>query len=82
MTDDRKLKTAQTTQEEFVKKIADWFLPKDSELRDTILAHRTLKGLYTGKSTKIHRLIQIAYGRGVRNGVGLVWSANQKVTTR
>ena len=42
----------------------------------------TLDGLYSGKSSRIVRLIRKAYHRGIRRGIGLAWEARQKVTLR
>ena len=67
---------------EFINRVSKWIRGSLSEdlLKETDSA--TLDGLYRGRSTKIHRLILIAYHRGIRRGVGMVWDAKQPITTR
>lgn len=67
---------------EYVDRVTSYVLPKEGDLREAVLERRTLERLYLGTSAKIHRLIRIAWGRGVRAGASMAWSAMQPVTTR
>ncbi len=70
--------------EAFIEKITGWLVSfgKDEEFAREARRGTTLDGVYKGKSAKIHRLVRLAYMRGVRRGAGLAWDAKQKITTR
>ncbi len=68
----------------YVEKITGWIVDfdKDAELAADVRANPTLDGIYSGKSQKIHRMIRLAYLRGVRRGAGCAWDAKQPITLR
>ena len=66
----------------FVERLSGWLRSRLSDEMAEACEPPTLDGLYTGKSKRIHRLIRIAYHRGVRRGVGIVWEAQQPITFR
>ena len=41
-----------------------------------------LDGVYSGKSSRIRRLIRVAFLRGIRRGVGISWESQQPVAVR
>lgn len=54
----------------------------DRETQALIDAGHGLSKLYAGKSDKIHRLIKVAFERGIRYGIGKVWEAHQPIVLR
>lgn len=69
---------------EFVEKHTAWLVDfhKDTELAADVRVNPTLDGIYDGKSQKIHRMIRLAYLRGVQRGAGIVWNAKQGISLR
>lgn len=67
----------------YIERLTSWLMPKEADPdREAVLEHTTLDGLYRGKSTKIRRLIRIAYLRGVRRGASIAWDARQPICLR
>lgn len=69
---------------EFVEKHTAWLVDssKDAELSALVRESPSLDGIYDGKSQKIHRMIRLAYLRGVQRGAGIVWDGKQPVSLR
>ncbi len=64
------------TRDDFVSKVADWIINSESpEMQEKARQDRGLNGIYGGKSAKIHRLIRLAYLRGVIRGASAAWEA-------
>lgn len=73
----------QVARDEFVERLTCWMLRKrDAEYAKDATASSYLDKLYEGSSARIARLISIAYHRGVRRGVGLVWESRQRIGLR
>lgn len=72
------------TKETFVEKLTAWLMPdaQDPELADEARRCMTLDGVYSGRSARTHRLVRLAYLRGVRRGAGCAWEAQQPVRLR
>lgn len=68
---------------DFIKRATDWLMPKnDPELAEQAQESYYINGIYTGKSMRIHRMIRLAWARGVRKGASAVWDGQQPVTLR
>ena len=70
---------------EYVEKITRWLVdwrgtPK--EISEAARRSTGLDGVYRGKSPRIHRLVWLAYLRGVRRGASMAWEARQSVGPR
>lgn len=64
---------------EYIDRVTRHLVPADDhEAR----ASMTLDGIYGGGSEKIHRLIRLAYRRGVRRGASSAWHAQQPIGLR
>ena len=68
--------------DEFVALHTKWLMPKDEELAEQAQESYYINGIYTGKSMRIHRMIQLAWARGCRKGASAVWEGKQPVTLR
>ncbi len=62
--------------------IIDASVKDDGALDEAVRGHHTLDGVYRGKSARIHRLIRIAYLRGVQRGASCAWESQQPITLR
>jgi hypothetical protein len=77
-----------TTSEErdaYINRRIEWMLRgMPQEDRDFIMHPQQgcLSGVYNGTSKKIRHLIELAYFRGVRKGLGTAWEADQPIVLR
>ena len=73
------------TRDEYVEKLTEWVV-NNREYTDELIADvkggKCLDGVYSGSSRATHRLVLLAYLRGVRRGASLAWDAQQKVVLR
>lgn len=73
---------------EFVERVTHWLIDAadknypSEELATQVREKHDLSGVYDGDSKKIHRLVRLAYLRGVRRGAYCVWESKQKVYLR
>lgn len=66
------------TRDDFVSKVTDWIIHSDAndkEIQELAKSDKGLNGVYGGKSAKIHRLVRLAYLRGVIRGASAAWEA-------
>lgn len=78
-----KMNPRETSRAEYVDYFARWGTERlPEEDKQAIQAKHGLDGVYSGRSLKIHRLLRIAYYRGIRTGVGRVWEAHQPIGLR
>ena len=72
------------TRAEYVERVTRWLMPdrKDPELAAEARATGGLSDVYRGKSARSHRIVHLAYLRGVRRGASCAWEAQQKVVLR
>lgn len=74
----------QVTRQEYVDYFSKWIMDgeRDKSIVEQALSAPQLSGIYNGASMRIRRLIKIAYLRGVRYGIGIVWEAHQPIGLR
>lgn len=72
------------TKAEYIEKITRWLMPDrdDPELAAEARAGTSLDGVYEGSSPRIHRLVRLAYLRGVRRGARAAFEARQPIALR
>jgi hypothetical protein len=74
--------------DEFIERATGWMIDgmaktyRDPELADEARERASLDGVYTGKSMRLHRMVRLAYLRGVRRGAYSVWEGQQPITLR
>lgn len=66
----------------YIDRVTRWLMPTEPELLADVMRNISLSGLYTGRSRNIHRLILVAYCRGVRKGASSAWDARQPIVLR
>ena len=64
----------------FVRRVTDYAMPRDDDRLAEV--HNLRRPIYSGKSARIRRMIDIAYARGVRRGAGMAWEAQQPISLR
>ena len=78
--------TPRMTQDEYVEKVVGWAIDADEKswpgLAAEVRAGGGLSGVYTGKSVRLHRMVRLAYLRGLRDGARYAWEARQPVELR
>ena len=79
---------AKLNRAEFVERATGWMVDGmaktycDPKLAEEARARMGLDGVYTGKSMRLHRMVRLAYLRGVRRGAYSVWEGQQPVVLR
>ncbi len=77
---------AKLSNEEFIERATGWMIDGvargDSALAEDARASVSLDGVYSGKSLRLHRMVRLAYLRGVRRGAYSVWEGQQPVVPR
>lgn len=73
-------------QDEYVERVVGWAVDATDAhwpgLAAEARAGGGLSGVYTGKSARLHRLVRLAYLRGLRDGARYAWEARQPVALR
>ena len=71
---------------EYVEKVVGWAIDANSKhspgLANEARARSGLDGVYEGKSGRLHRLVRLAYLRGLRDGARYAWESRQPVVPR
>ena len=79
---------AKLSKEEFVERATHWMIDgmaktyRDPKLADEARERMSLEDVYRGKSMRLHRMVRLAYLRGVRRGAYSVWEGQQPVVLR
>lgn len=72
--------------DEYVEKVVGWALDADERYWPGLAAEARaaggLSGVYEGKSARLHRMVRLAYLRGLRDGARYAWEARQPVVPR
>lgn len=63
----------------YIEAITAWIVDRNLDLASEARAHTGLTGVYAGSSARIHRLVRLAFLRGVREGAYRAWEARQPI---
>lgn len=78
--------TPRMKQDEYVEKVVGWALDADERYWPGLAAEARadggLSGVYRGRSARLHRMVRLAYLRGLRDGARYAWEARQPVVPR
>ncbi len=68
----------------YIERVTAWLMPdqRDPDLATEAREGMSLDGVYSGSSARIHRLVRLAYLRGVRRGAGAAWEGMQPIGLR
>lgn len=74
--------------EEFVERVTGWMVDgmantyRDPKLAEEARERMSLEDVYRGKSSRLYRMVRLAYLRGVRRGAYSVWEGQQPIVLR
>jgi len=70
----------------YIEKVTGWLVDNSEKhypgLAEVARSGTGLDGVYAGKSMRLHRLVRLAYLRGVRRGASCAWEAQHPVVLR
>jgi hypothetical protein len=76
------------SKEEFVERATGWMIDsvsntyRDPKLAEEARERMSMEDVYRGKSKRLHRMVRLAYLRGMRRGAYSVWEGQQPIVLR